>query len=120
MSVDELTRRPSCMSHFPDDEDYRWLRLHEEGEVYGYAAFREREDALELHLTLARWGPGVRRGVREDAKWLKTEARRLGKSKIIGVRINTLGDFDPRLFRFARLFGFTDCCVLQTATLYLE
>lgn len=120
MSVRELSKKPESMAHFPDNGRYRWLELHCHGEVYGHAAVAEQADALELHVTLTGWGSHVRRSLREDVKWLKSEARRLGKTQIMGVRANGQGVFDPRLFKFAKLFGFTEMCVFQTTTLSVD
>jgi len=118
MSVRETTGKPEAMAHFPDGR-YRWLALHSQGEPYGWAAIAENGPDLELHLTFAHWGPSVRRHVREDLEWLKAEALRLGKERIVGVRIDGEGRFSPELFRFARLFGFEDRLVLQTVALDL-
>jgi len=118
MAVREHDSRPAAYAHFPDDGTYRWLELHD-GSPYGHAAIAERGDLLELHLSLDRWGAGVRRNLAGDLKWLKEEARRLGKTRIMGVRADGDGGFDARLFRFARLFGFTETCVLQTASMDL-
>lgn len=120
MSVRETECKPKTMAHFPDNDGYRWLELGDETNPYGYAAIRERGNALELHLTLARWGPGVRRHIKADSQWLQREAKRLGKSKIMAIRADSSGRFDNKLFRFARLFGFTDCCVLQTASIEVD
>lgn len=120
MAVRELKNRPESMAHFPNDGRYRWVELFNDEGTYGVAAFAERGDALELHVTLTRWGACVVRSVRGDVNWLKKEAKRLGKARIMGVRVNGSGEFDPRLFKFARLFGFTDMCVLQTATITLD
>lgn len=117
MSVREVAEKPDSMQHFPDDVGYRWLELHDSDGVYGCSAICERDDALELHVTFSRWGPQVRRRVKEDVDWLKSEARRLGKARITGVRADSGGEFDPGLFRFARLFGFTEMSVLQLASL---
>jgi hypothetical protein len=116
MAVRELDSRPEAYAHFPDNGVYRWLELHGDT-VYGHAAFAERGDVLELHLSLHRWGAGVRRGLAGDLAWLKQEAGRLGKTRIMGIRANGEGEFDGRLFRFARLFGFTEMHVFQTASL---
>jgi len=105
------------MAHFPDNAQYRWLELHYHDETYGYAAVAERDDALELHVTLTRWGSRVRRSLSGDVTWLRSEARRLGKTRIMGIRANSREKFDPRLFKFARMFGFTETSVFQTATL---
>lgn len=118
MAPRELDARPEAYAHFPDDGGYRWFELRDHG-IYGHAAVAERGDALEMHLSLARWGPGVRRALAADLDWLKGEARRLGKARILGVRADADGRFDERLFRFARLYGFTETCVIQTAGLYV-
>ena len=120
MSVRETATRPKAMAHFPDNENYRWLELHRNKTPYGHAAITERGDALELHVTLTGWGARVRRDLCEDVDWLKAEARRLGKKRIMGIRANARGTFDPKLFKFARMFGFTETCVFQTASLKLE
>ncbi len=119
MSVRELPDRPPCMAHFPDGP-YRWLELHHQGETYGHAALAERGSDLELHLTLSRWGPQTRRRVAQDAAWLRREAARLGKTRILGLRAGGEDSFDPKLFRFARLFGFARAWVIQAAALSLE
>lgn len=120
MAVREMPDCPACMAHFPQNDGYYWLELSDDAGVYGHAAFRERGNDLELHLTLARWGPGVRRHVRADAEWVKSMAKQLGKKRILGIRADTTGQFDAALFRFAALFGFTDFCVLQTMALEVE
>ncbi|WP_316896297.1 hypothetical protein [Pseudodesulfovibrio indicus] len=117
MAVRELDARPEAMGSFPDDGTYRWLELGDTNGPYGVAAIAPRAEYLELHLTVTRWGPGVRRGVARDLEWVKDEARRLGLPKIMGVRADGEGRFDPNLFRFARLFGFTETCVFQTASM---
>lgn len=117
MPVRELDSRPEAYSHFEVEDRYRWLELYDGGEVYGYCAIAERSEALELHLSLTSWGARVRRSLRGDVEWLKSEARRLGKMRIMGIRADNKGEFDDRLFKFARLFGFTDMCVFQTACL---
>lgn len=119
MCVVERKEKPDCMAHFPDDR-YRWLELHDRGDIYGHAAIAGRGEDLELHLTMLRWGPGVRRSLKKDVAWLKGEAKRLGLRRILGVRADARGVFDPGLFRFAGLFGFTEKCVLQTAAMTLE
>lgn len=116
MAVRELDSRPESHARFPDDGSYRWLELHDDV-VYGHAAFAEREEFLELHISLHEWGSTVRRNLKGDLEWLKTEARRLGKKRIMGIRADDKGEFDGRLFKFARLFGFTDMYVFQTASL---
>lgn len=120
MSVREVEEKPKVLAHFPDDSGYRWLELYDDGGVYAYSAICERTDLLELHVTFSRWGPHVRRQVVGDIEWLKSEAKRLGKTKIMGVRGDSKGAFDPNLFRFARIFGFTETSILQMASLNVE
>jgi len=119
MSVRQCELRPECLAHVPDD-GYRWLELHHQGEVYGHAALAERGSDLELHLTLTRWGPQTRRRLAEDAAWLRAEAARLGKSRVLGLRAAGADGYDPGLFRFARLFGFGQAWVLQAAAMVVE
>lgn len=119
MAVRVLDDRPDAFAHFPEHDRYRWLKLHADGHTYGHAAIAEQPDALELHLTLHTWGANVRRNVSGDLEWLKGEARRLGKSRITGLRVNGNGEFDDKLFRFARMYGFSEMHVYQTASLIL-
>ncbi|WP_272701498.1 hypothetical protein [Desulfovibrio sp. Fe33] len=120
MAVHETFDRPELLAHFPDDGAYRWLELTDGRVVYGVSAIADRGGYLELHLTMTRWGPDVRRNLSGDVEWLKSEARRLGLPKIMGVRADDRGRFDKRLFRFARLYGFTDPCVFQTTSLMVD
>lgn len=117
MSVKERSVKPDCMAHFPDGDGYRWLELRDDKGVYGHAAIKERDDALELHLTLARWGPSLKRKMHHDIEWFKKEAVQLKKRRLMGVRADGDGKFDSSLFRFAKLFGFNDFCVLQTMSM---
>lgn len=117
MSVRERRSKPSAMAHFPDG--YRWLELHEQDEIYGFCAFKPREEAMEMHLSLTRWNRQILSNVRKDIEWLKAETRRQGLSAIMGVRVSAAGEYDPKLFRFSALFGFTEHCVVQTTTLRL-
>lgn len=119
MSVRDIDRKPEAMAHFPDGP-YRWLELHHQGEVYGHAALAERGSDLELHLTLIRWGPQTRRRLVGDAAWLRAEARRLGKTRVMGLRACDAEAFDPKLFRFARLYGFGGAWVIQAAAMEVE
>ena len=116
MSVSKVNEKPETMAHFPD-EPYRFYRIHDDDEDYGSVALAERGDDLELHVTLTRWGPSVRRALRKDVEWLNGEARRLGKKRVVGMRFDSRGDVDMKLFRFAALFGFTEQCVVQTAAM---
>jgi hypothetical protein len=120
MPVTEIPRRPGLLSGLPEDGVYRWLEMSDGNGPYGFCAIAPRAEYLELHITLTRWGPGVRRVLARDFEWFKDEARRLGLPKILGVRADGRGRFDDRLFRFARLFGFTEMCVFQTAGYMLD
>ncbi|NDV18142.1 hypothetical protein GO013_01750 [Pseudodesulfovibrio sp. JC047] len=117
MAVHEIPDRPEILSHFPDNGLYRWLELGDGRQVYGYAAIAEHEDMLELHLSLVHWGGHVRRHLGEDVEWLKGEARRLGKQRVMGIRADENGTFDTRFFKFAGLFGFGETHTIQTTTL---
>lgn len=102
MAVRVLDARPEAYAHFPDNGRYRWLELHDRDTVYGHAATADRDDAMELHISLLQWGPGTNRQLFGDFEWLKEDAKRLGKAKIIGIRANDEGIFDKNLFRFAK------------------
>ena len=47
-------------------------------------------------------------------------ARALGKSRIIGLRLEAGMQPDPRWPKFTRLFGFTGQCVYQAAELRVD
>jgi hypothetical protein len=120
MPVTETDRRPAPLAGFPKDGPYRWLELTDADGLYAVCAVAERREYLELHITVTRWGPRTRRTLARDLEWLKDEARRLGLPKIMGVRADDRGRFDEKLFRFARLYGFGEMCVFQTASLAVE
>jgi hypothetical protein len=107
------------MRVFPENS-YRWLEMYDASGTYGHSAIRVRDDALELHTSISRWGPSTRREVTQDVLWLKKEAQRLGLCKIIGIKVNMNDRCDAKLFRFARLFGFTETCVIQTTSMLLD
>lgn len=118
MSVREIVEKPEIMAHFPDG--YRWLELSGAKKVYGYGAILRRDENLETHLSLLHWGPKVVRSLWEDLDWLKGEARRLGLKRILGIRADNKGEFDPKLFRFARMYGAEEVCVFQTISLNVD
>ncbi|QJB56187.1 hypothetical protein [Pseudodesulfovibrio sp. zrk46] len=120
MSVRELVIKPDELAHFPDGAGYRWLELFDPVGSYGHAAICQRKAMLELHVSLTRWGPNIRRSMVSDVEWLKGEGRRLGVSRITGMRADASGVFAPELFRFARLFGFSEQSVVQFATMELD
>lgn len=106
------------MSHFPDQ--YRWVELSTDGVTYGHGAFARRDDTLEIHITLHDWNSAVRRDLSDTLEQFKEEARRTGVKRIMGVRCCSEGSFDPKLFRFADMYGFTDHMVIQTASMQLD
>ncbi|WP_319582903.1 hypothetical protein [uncultured Pseudodesulfovibrio sp.] len=120
MSVIETSLRPPLLATFPENGPYRWLELADENGLYAVCAIATRPEYLELHITMTRWGPRTRRSLSHDLDWLKDEARRLGLPRIMGVRANDKGQFDEKLFRFARLYGFGEMCVFQTASLAVD
>jgi hypothetical protein len=98
----------------------RFYSLSDETGQYAAAALAEHPDALELHLTVLRFGPAAVRALRADMEELKRMARRLGKTRIIGLRVEPGPEADPRWAKFTRLFGFTGQRVLQAAELRLD
>lgn len=98
----------------------RCVELVDEGGPYAAAAIGEHPDCLELHLVVLRFGPATVRALRADLEELKQEARRLGKGRIVGLRVEDGPAPDPRWPKFTRLFGFTGQRVLQVAELGLD
>lgn len=113
MSLHMLEHKPRLYAHFPD-APYRYCQLYNRDGTYGFAAIAEHSDAIELHLEMVRWGPKVCRSLRRDAAWLRRQAARRGKKRIVGIRQET-GELDPRWPKFTRMFGFTGQAVMQTA-----
>jgi len=98
----------------------RFYSLSDKAGQYAAAAVAEHPDALELHLTVLRFGPAAVRALRADMEELKGMARRLGKKRIVGLRVEPGLAADPRWPKFTRLFGFTNQRVLQAAELTLD
>lgn len=98
----------------------RFFSLSDEAGQYAAAALAEHPDALELHLAVLRFGPATVRALRADLEELKGLARRLGKTRIVGLRVEPGPQADPRWAKFTRLFGFTGQRVLQAAELRLD
>ncbi len=98
----------------------RFFSLHDTVGQYAAAAVAEHPDALELHLSVLRFGPATVRALRADMEELKHMARRLGKRRIVGLRVEPGIKADPRWPKFTRLFGFTNQRVLQAAELTLD
>ncbi|MBI5519092.1 MAG: hypothetical protein HY916_03415 [Desulfovibrio sp.] len=98
----------------------RFVELADEDGPYAAAAIGEHSDCLELHLVALRFGPATVRALRADLEELKAEARRLGKKRIVGLRVEDGQAPDPRWPKFTRLFGFTGQRVFQAAELAVE
>lgn len=98
----------------------RFYSLADEAGQYAAAALAEHPDALELHLTVQRFGPATVRALRADMQELKRMAREMGKTRIIGLRVEPGAEVDPRWPKFTRLFGFTGQRVFQAAELHLD
>lgn len=115
----EVDAHPS-LSGLPEPWRMRFFSLSDETGQYAAAALAEHPDALELHLTVLRFGPATVRALRADMEELKRMARKLGKTRIVGLRVEPGAQADPRWPKFTRLFGFTGQRVLQAAELRLD
>ncbi|MBU1040722.1 MAG: hypothetical protein KKF77_06465 [Proteobacteria bacterium] len=118
-----ITAETIAHPSFADMQDLTRLRfysLSDESGPYAAAAVAEHPDALELHLTVQRFGPATVRALRADMEELKRMARGMGKTRIIGLRVEPGLEADPRWPKFTRLFGFTGQRVLQAAELSLD
>lgn len=115
----EKQTHPS-LSGLPDPWRMRHYSLSDETGQYAAAALAEHPDALELHLEILRFGPATVRALRADLEELKRMARLLGKTRIVGLRVEPGPEADPRWPKFTRLFGFTGQRVLQAAELSLD
>jgi hypothetical protein len=110
----------SCLTGLHEPWRMRFFSLADEAGQYAAAALAEHPDALELHLTVLRFGPATVRALRADLEELKDLARRLGKRRIVGLRVEPGTQADPRWPKFTRLFGFTNQRVLQAAEMNLD
>ena len=119
MTIAALAEAHPCFSCLPDPARLRHYSLFDDAGQYAAAALAEHPDALELHLVVQRFGPATVRALRADMEELKRMARELGKSRIVGLRVETGPEADPRWPKFTRLFGFTGQRVLQAAELVL-
>jgi len=119
MGVERLGQRPAELAGI-EGAEYEWYYLSEQGRAYGVAALALRGDSLELHLTLRRYGPRTREALGRDREWLLGRARELGARRIVGLRAAADGRPDPRLTRFAALFGFSRQYLIQAVVLELE
>lgn len=118
MSREILKNKPSVFGHFPDGK-YVYYNLYNDQGGYGLGAVAEHADALEVHIEISRWGPKVARSVMGDAAWLRHEAGRRGKQKVVGVKQED-GPLDTRWPKFTRLIGFTGHSIMQTAFMEAE
>lgn len=117
--IPDSSAHPS-LTGLHDPGRMRFYTLSDEAGAYAAAAVAEHPDALELHLEVLRFGPAAVRALRADLEELKRMARELGKSRIVGLRVEAGPKADPRWPKFTRLFGFTGQRVLQAAELRLD
>lgn len=120
MSIFAQSDAHPSLSGLHDPCRMRFFTLSDESGVYAAAALAEHPDALEVHLSVLRFGPAAVRALRADMEELKAMARRLGKSRIVGLRVEPGPEADQRWPKFTRLFGFTNQQVLQAAELRLD
>lgn len=115
----QMNEHPS-LQNLRDPGRFRFYSLSDEHGEYAAAALAEHEDALELHLEVLRFGPATVRALRADVEELKAMARALGKTRIVGLRVEPGQTADARWPKFTRLFGFSGQRVLQAAELRLD
>lgn len=120
MSIIAEANAHSSLAGLHEPGRMRFYSLSDRSGQYAAAALAEHPDALELHLTVLRFGPATVRALRADMEELKRMARQLGKKRIVGLRVEPGIEADPRWPKFTRLFGFTNQRVLQTAELTLD
>lgn len=120
MSITAQTDAHSSLAFLPEPWRFRFYSLSDADGEYAAAAVAEHADALELHLEVLRFGPQAVRALRADVQELKAMARELGKTRIVGLRVEPGAQADPRWPKFTRLFGFTGQRVLQAAELRLD
>lgn len=127
MSVHVVEECPERLRALPSSRRYRWLRLRDSAGEYGQAALAESGECLEVHLEMVRWGPQAMRSLRNDMHWLHNEARRLGKSQILGIKGAAEADdpekallVDEVWVRFTKALGFAEHGLLHTAILPVE
>jgi hypothetical protein len=120
MAITPETDAHPCLAGLQEPWRLRFFSLSDRDGLYAAAALAEHPDALELHLTVLRFGPATVRALRVDLEELKGMARRLGKTRIVGLRVEPGPEADPRWPKFTRLFGFTGQRVLQAAELSLD
>jgi len=120
MAIRPLSGAHPALAYLGNSERLRFYELADADGVYAAAALAEHPDSLELHLEALRFGPATVRALRADVEELKAMARALGKSRIIGLRLEAGMQPDPRWPKFTRLFGFTGQCVYQAAELRVD
>ena len=119
MSVRSIHERPEALADLPGHGRYTFYELFDEAGTYALAATADAGEALELHLTVTRWGPRAARALERDMDWLAARARAAGKRRIVALRQEPDGRPDPVWPRFTARFGFTGHAVFQTAGLEL-
>lgn len=116
MSLRALDQAPEALAYLPEPSRFRFFELFDARGTYGFGALAEAADCLEVHLEVVRFGPRALACLRRDTAWLRAEARRLGKPRILALRADLTAP-DPRWPKFTRLLGFTGHCVVQMARL---
>lgn len=112
------TKNAHCALYYlTPRERFRFFVLRDARGPYAAAALAEHPDALEVHLEVLRFGPGVVRALRKDVEELRRMARERGKSRVIGLRLEPGARPDPRWAKFTRLLGFTGQRLYQAAEL---
>jgi hypothetical protein len=120
MTIIAVNDAHPSLADLPEPSRLRHFSLCDKAGQYAAAALAEHPDALELHLTVLRFGPATVRALRADMQELKLMARQLGKTRIVGLRVEPGAEADQRWPKFTRLFGFTGQRVLQAAELRLD
>jgi len=120
MAIHPVETAHSALQGLNPKERFRFFELADERGPYAAAALAEHPDCLEVHLEVLRFGPGVVRALQADMAELKDMARSLGKSRIVGLRMENGTEADKRWPKFTRLFGFTGQRVYQAAELKVD
>lgn len=119
MGIHQVQCAHPALGRLAEASRFRFYELSSARHIYAVAALAEHSDCLELHLEVLRFGPSTVRALRGDVEELKAMARRLGKTRIVGVRTEEGMRLDVRWPKFTRLFGFTGQRVFQAAELPL-
>ncbi|GAB6126860.1 hypothetical protein JCM14124_25660 [Humidesulfovibrio idahonensis] len=120
MGIQPTKNAHPALAYMDKMERFRFVSLADDRGLYGAGALAEHDDCLEVHLEIFRFGPGVLRSLRADAEELKRMAYRLGKKRIVGLKVEAGPVADARWPKFTRLLGFTGQRIYQAAEMWLE